>query len=49
MDDDILVSVAMLTYNYEEYIRKALDSVLMKEVNFAYEIVLGEDCLTDGT
>lgn len=44
-----LVSIAMLTYNHQQYIRKAIDSVLMQEVRFDYEIVVGEDCSTDCT
>lgn len=43
------VSVAMITYNHEEYIAKAIDSVLMQRTNFDYEIVIGEDCSTDST
>jgi len=44
-----LVSVWMITYNHENYIREAIDSILMQEVDFDYEIVIGEDCSTDGT
>jgi len=44
-----LLSVFMTTYNHEEYIAEALDSVLMQEVDFDYEIVIGEDCSTDNT
>jgi glycosyltransferase involved in cell wall biosynthesis len=43
------VSVLMIAYNVEPYIAQALDSVLMQQVNFDYEIVVGEDCSTDGT
>lgn len=43
------VSVAMITYNHEEFIAKAIDSVLMQRTNFDYEIVIGEDCSTDNT
>lgn len=43
------VSVWMITFNHEKYIRKALDSILMQKVNFDYEIVIGEDCSTDQT
>jgi glycosyltransferase involved in cell wall biosynthesis len=39
----------MITYNQERYISQAIDSVLMQEVNFDYEIVIGEDCSTDST
>ncbi len=46
---DFLVSVLFITYNHEAYIRKALDSVLSQETDFPFEIVVGEDCSTDGT
>ncbi len=49
LSSDPLVSVAMITYNHEPYIRQALDSVLMQEVDFDYEIVIGEDKSTDRT
>lgn len=44
-----LVSVGMMTYNHGKYIRKALESVLMQEVNFKYEIVIADDYSTDNT
>ncbi len=37
----------MITYNHEKFIAQAIDSVLMQQVNFNYEIVIGEDCSTD--
>lgn len=43
------VSVLMITYNHEKFIAQAIDSILMQQVNFDYEIVIGEDCSTDGT
>src|SRR3712207_1086613 len=43
------VSVLMLAYNHEKFIAQALDSALMQQVNFDYEIVIGEDCSTDNT
>lgn len=44
-----LVSVRVVTYNHGPYIRECLDSVLAQETDFAYEIVIGEDCSTDKT
>ena len=38
-----------MTYNHEKYIARAIESVLMQEVNFRYELVIGEDCSTDNT
>ncbi|MEH2228728.1 MAG: glycosyltransferase [Nostoc sp.] len=43
------VSVLMITYNHEKFIAKAIESVLMQQVNFEYELVIGEDCSTDTT
>lgn len=48
-DGLLLVSVFVVTYNQEKYIRQCLDSVLMQKVNFDYEVVIGEDYGTDGT
>jgi glycosyltransferase involved in cell wall biosynthesis len=43
------LSVAMITYNHEQFIGQAIESVLAQTVNFDYELVIGEDCSTDGT
>ena len=43
------LSVAMITYNQKRFIAQAIESVLAQKVNFDYEIVIGEDCSTDGT
>ncbi|MBI5965711.1 MAG: glycosyltransferase [Chloroflexi bacterium] len=46
---NIKVNVAMITYNHEQFIAQAIESVLMQQTNFAIELVIGEDCSTDGT
>src|SRR3954451_17918743 len=43
------VSALIITYNQEKFIEQAVRSALMQKVNFPYEIVIGEDCSTDGT
>ena len=43
------VTVSVTAYNHEEYITGAIDSVLMQRVDFPYEIIIGDDCSTDGT
>ena len=43
------VSVLMITYNHEKFIAQSIESVLMQNVDFDYEIVIGEDCSTDET
>ena len=44
-----LVSVVVTTYNHEPYLTRALDAILQQECDFGVEIILGEDCSTDGT
>ena len=44
-----MVSVSLICYNQKNYIRQALDSALMQETTFEYEIVLSDDKSTDGT
>lgn len=48
-DQNIMVSVCMSAYNNEMYVGKALDSILMQETDFDYEIVVCDDCSQDGT
>ncbi len=43
------VSVCLITYNHEKYIAEAIESVLMQQTDFDYELVIGEDCSTDRT
>jgi glycosyltransferase involved in cell wall biosynthesis len=44
-----LVSVVIITYNQTQYIAAAIESVLKQDAPFQYELVIGEDCSTDGT
>ena len=43
------LSVFVVTYNQERYIRQCLDGILMQKVNFDYEVIIGDDCSTDDT
>ena len=42
------VSVIVATYNQKHYIGQAIESVLAQQTNFEYEILVGDDCSTDG-
>ena len=44
-----LVSVLVMTYDHARYIAQALDGALMQETRFPVEILVSEDCSTDGT
>ena len=44
-----LVSVIMPTYNHEQHIAQAIESVLVQECNFSYQLIIGEDFSTDKT
>lgn len=44
-----LVSVLVQTYNHSKYIKECLNSILSQEVDFKYEILLGEDNSKDTT
>lgn len=48
MNEPIL-SICVLTYNHEEYIAQALDSILSQKTKYNYEIIVLEDCSTDNT
>lgn len=49
MEKQIDVSVVMLTYYHEKYIKQAIESVLRQITRYTYEIVIADDCSTDKT
>lgn len=44
-----IVSILLITYNQQDFISQAIESVLMQKVNFPYEIIIGEDLGPDNT
>lgn len=46
---EIIVSVSLITYNQKKFIGQAIDSVLEQKTTFKYELIIGDDCSTDGT
>lgn len=44
-----LVSISLVAFNAEAYIRDAIEGCLMQEVNFPYEIIIHDDASTDDT
>ncbi len=47
--DKPLVSICSITYNQAPYIRECLDSFIMQKTDFPFEIIINDDCSTDGT
>lgn len=48
-ENEIIVSVILITYNHEKYVRQAIESILSQKTNFKFEILVGDDCSTDNT
>lgn len=46
---NLMVSIICTSYNYAEFIERAIDSFLAQEVDFPYEIILVDDCSTDNS
>jgi glycosyltransferase involved in cell wall biosynthesis len=44
-----LLSVCLITYNHAIFINQAIEGVLMQKVDFSWEIIIADDCSTDGT
>jgi glycosyltransferase involved in cell wall biosynthesis len=49
LEKSLKVSVCVITYNQEKYIRQCLQSIIDQVTDFNFEIIVGEDCSTDGT
>ncbi|MBU2919813.1 glycosyltransferase [Winogradskyella psychrotolerans] len=45
----MMVSVCMITYGHEKYIKEAIEGVLMQECNFDVELIIADDCSPDST
>lgn len=45
----IKVSVCVVSYNQKNYIEKCLQSILNQETSFNFDIIISDDCSTDGT
>lgn len=44
---EMMVSVCMITYNHEPFIREAIEGLLMQHTDFMFDLVTGEDCCID--
>jgi len=44
----VKVSVTVVTYNQVNYIGECLESIVTQQTNFPFEVIVGDDCSTDG-
>lgn len=44
-----IVSVLIVTYNQEQWIAQTIESVLAQKTSYPFEVIIGNDCSTDGT
>jgi glycosyltransferase involved in cell wall biosynthesis len=44
-----MVSVSMITYKHEAYIKQAIEGVLMQETDFDVDLIIADDCSPDKT
>ena len=49
MNNKPLVSVCCITYNHAPYIQQCIKGFLIQKTNFSFEIIINDDCSTDGT
>lgn len=46
--NDVL-TVCLITYNHDQYVAQAIDSILMQKTNFDWKLVIADDCSKDNT
>lgn len=43
------LSILIICYNQENYIKQSIDSIVMQKIPFGYEVVIADDCSNDKT
>jgi len=43
------VTILTISYNQDKYIAQTLESFIMQKTDFVFEVIIGDDCSTDGT
>ncbi|MGN0278011.1 MAG: glycosyltransferase family 2 protein [Lachnospiraceae bacterium] len=46
---EIMLSICVVSYNHEAYIKECMDHIFEQKMNFSYEVLVGNDCSTDAT
>lgn len=48
-NNTVMVSVDMITYNHEAYIKQAIEGVLMQKTDIPFELKIGENFSVEST
>lgn len=48
-NNENLVSIQCIVFNQKDHIKKCLDGFVMQKTNFKFEVIVYDDCSTDGT
>lgn len=43
------VSICMITYNHEQFVEQAIDSILAQQTKYSFELLISDDSSKDGT
>jgi glycosyltransferase involved in cell wall biosynthesis len=49
LKSDLMVAIQMITYNHENYIAKAIESVMSQKTKFNFKLIIAEDFSNDNT
>ena len=49
MNNNLLVSVCMITYNHASFVREAIEGVLSQKTHFKFELIISDDVSSDNT
>ncbi|MFG1500394.1 glycosyltransferase [Halobacteriovorax sp. XZX-3] len=49
MKNETLLTITVVTYNHEKYIKKCIESILRQKIKVPYKIIIGDDCSSDDT
>ena len=47
--NEFLVSIVIITYNQEQWIRQTIESIMAQKTDYPFEVIIGDDCSTDAT
>ena len=49
LKNEVEVSVVCITYNHKNFLRRCLDNIICQKTDFKFEVLVHDDCSTDGT